>query len=129
MITRIDHVAITVEDLDRSLDFYGRVLNAALEVSHVIDGAVAVLQLRIGQTLVNVHRQGHSHPLIASQPRPGAADLCFAWEGSIEAASRMVSDGGATIIEGPVERTGSQGNGISIYFRDPDGNLLELLAT
>ncbi|KQX23528.1 MULTISPECIES: VOC family protein [unclassified Sphingomonas] len=127
-ISRIDHVAITVADLDRSTRFYIDVLDAAIVRDYEIDGRVMVRQLRIGGAMVNLHQAGHSHPLVAGRPTPGAVDICFRWEGPIAAAQDRLAREGVAIEDGPSERHASNGAaGLSVYFRDPDDNLLELL--
>jgi len=127
-ISRIDHLAITTHDLPRFIEFYVTRLGATVEAEHELDGVVSVIQLALGAAMLNVHRAGHSHWLVAKHPTPGAADLCFRWEGPIETAVRALSDQGIEIIEGPVPRICSDMvPGLSVYFRDPDGNLIEFL--
>ena len=127
-ISGIDHVAITVADLDRTTAFYATVLDAEHVRDYEIDGRVMVRQFHIGGAMINVHQQGHSHPLVAGRPTPGSVDICFRWEGPIAVAEARLNRAGVAIEEGPVERHAANGApGLSVYFRDPDGNLLELL--
>jgi catechol 2,3-dioxygenase-like lactoylglutathione lyase family enzyme len=129
-IANIDHVAVTTGDLSCFIAFYERVLGAHVEYEHELDGQRSVVQLRVGQVMLNVHRAGHSHPLVARTPQPGAVDICFRWAAPIADAVALLGSAGVTIIEGPVPRTSTVGTtGQSVYFRDPDGNLLELLST
>jgi catechol 2,3-dioxygenase-like lactoylglutathione lyase family enzyme len=80
--------------------------------------------------MLNVHRTDHGHPLVAAHPTPGATDLCFRWNAPIDAAVATLVAAGIEIIEGPVTRICSDNlEGQSVYFRDPDGNLIELLST
>jgi catechol 2,3-dioxygenase-like lactoylglutathione lyase family enzyme len=92
--------------------------------------------LALGDIRINLHgpylwRQGHGS-LAASDALPGCLDICFVWSGTAAAAVAAFEAAGATVIEGPVPRTGGRavgtGIGDSVYARDPDGNLLELLA-
>lgn len=127
-ISRIDHVAVTVADLDLSTRFYIDVLGAVQVREYELDGRVMIRQLHIGGAMLNLHQTGHSHPIVAGRPTPGSLDICFRWEGPIAAAIARIEAAGVEISEGPGERFASNGAaGLSIYFRDPDGNLLELL--
>lgn len=129
-ICAIDHVAITVADLTDAIAFYREALGAEVAQEYQIEGRVMVVQLRIGAAMLNIHQAGHSHPLVASRPTPGAVDLCFRWQARIESAIAHLQRTGVEIIEGPVERQASDGRiGRSVYFRDRDGNLLEFLST
>lgn len=129
-ISNIDHVAVTTGNLTGLIAFYERVLGARVEQEYDLGGQRSVVQLRVGSAMLNVHRTGHGHPLVAGRPTPGAIDLCFRWNGPIAEAVAMLGGAGVTIIEGPVARTCSENiEGRSVYFRDPDGNLIELLST
>ena len=129
-ISNIDHVAVTTGDLARFIEYYDRVLGARVEQEYELGGQRSVVQLRVGKAMLNVHRAGHGHPLVAARPSPGAIDLCFRWQAPIADAVDMLGRAGVTIVEGPVTRTCSeQLEGKSVYFRDPDGNLIELLST
>lgn len=129
-IAGIDHAAIATHDLSGFIEFYQSVLGAKVEEEHEIDGLRSVVRLRVGSALLNVHRAGHSHPLVARAPMPGALDLCFRWNAPIGDAVAWLTSTGTAIIDGPSPRTSSDGfPGRSVYFRDPDGNLLELLST
>ena len=128
-ISRIDHVAITTGRLDPFIAFYEHVLGARVEQEHELGGERSVDQLRVGGAMLNVHRAGHGHPLVAGRPTPGAIDLCFRWDAPIASAVALLERSGVAIIEGPVKRTCcDQVEGMSVYFRDPDGNLIELLS-
>lgn len=130
MIRGIDHVAITVADLDAACAFYARVLGARVEEAYEIGGRVAVKRVAFGQAILNIHQQGNGVDLAARQPLPGSTDICFRWAGGIDAAKAQLESRGVAVIEGPVARTSADGiAGNSVYFRDPDGNLVELLAT
>jgi catechol 2,3-dioxygenase-like lactoylglutathione lyase family enzyme len=120
---RLDHVVICVSDFERSNAFYRDVIGA--EVVDV-DGRIAYRIL--GQQL-NVHGPGVRPALIARVPvAPGNSDLCFEWDGPIEGAIAHLVERGVTIEAGPMTRGGAKGSGISVYFRDPDGSLLEFIS-
>ncbi len=130
MISGIDHVAITVADLDATCAFYAHVLGAQVEEAYEIGGRIAVKRVALGQAILNIHQQGNGVELVARQPVPGSVDICFRWLGDIVAAKAQLESRGVTVIEGPAARTSADAiPGQSVYFRDLDGNLVELLAT
>jgi catechol 2,3-dioxygenase-like lactoylglutathione lyase family enzyme len=119
---RLDHVVIAVTDWERSNRFYADVLGAEL-VQRGNGWAY-----RLGEQQLNVHGAGVEPFPVASVPVvPGGSDLCFVWPGTIEDAMEHLQRHGVAIEEGPVERHGARGDGLSVYFRDPDGSLLELI--
>ena len=122
---RLDHCVISVSDWERSNRFYGDVLGAEV-VSHP-DGRFAY---RFGEQQLNVHGPGvEVGSLVAREPvRPGNSDLCFVWPGPISTAAEHLASHGVEIEAGPVPRSGASGPGTSVYFRDPDGSLLELIS-
>ena len=84
---------------------------------------------RFGSQQLNVHGPGSSPDPVARIPvAPGGADLCFRWDGPIETAVEHLQAHGVEIELGPAKRHGARGEGTSVYFRDPDGNLLELIS-
>jgi catechol 2,3-dioxygenase-like lactoylglutathione lyase family enzyme len=121
---RLDHCVIAVSDWERSNRFYAEVLGAELvELEH---GRYAY---RFGDQQLNVHGPGSTpHPRAAVPVRPGNSDLCFCWDGTAEEAAAYLAAHGVEVEEGPVERQGASGRGRSVYFRDPDGSLLELIS-
>lgn len=126
MKTRLDHVVIHVSDWERSNAFYRDVLGA--ELIEKGDGGPS-RYYRLGDQQLNVHGPGTDpHPVAARPVAPGNSDLCFVWDGPIDAAVRHLEDRGVQVEEGPVERYGGRGRGTSVYFRDPDGSLLELIS-
>ncbi len=125
MPVRLDHVVIHVSDWERSNAFYRDVLGAELVER---DGSDA-RHYRFGDQQLNVHGPGQEPSPVAARPaEPGGADLCFVWDGPIETAARHLEQRGVTVEEGPVTRYGGRGQGTSVYFRDPDGSLLEFLS-
>jgi catechol 2,3-dioxygenase-like lactoylglutathione lyase family enzyme len=128
-VTGFDHVAITVADIDESCDFYRDVLGARHVNEYVVDGRVAIRQIAVGDAVLSVHRLGNGLDLVAHRPTAGAADICMRWSANIESAVLLLQERGIEIIEGPAPRTTADGaSSQSVYFRDPDGNLLELMA-
>jgi ribonuclease HI/catechol 2,3-dioxygenase-like lactoylglutathione lyase family enzyme len=120
---RLDHVVIAVSDWERSNLFYREVLDA--EVLERGDGYA----YRFGDQQLNVHGPGLSASIVAADPvRPGNSDLCFVWPGTAEDAAEHLREHGVEVELGPVDRPGARGTGRSVYFRDPDGTLLELIA-
>jgi catechol 2,3-dioxygenase-like lactoylglutathione lyase family enzyme len=121
---RLDHVVIAVTDYERSNAFYGDVLGAEpVELDH---GRVAY-RLPDGRQL-NVHGpEATPQPRAADPVRPGNSDLCFAWDGTAGDAVAHLAAHGVEVELGPVPRTGARGAGTSVYFRDPDGSLLEFI--
>ena len=121
---RLDHVVIAVSDWERSNAFYRDVLGA--ELVELDRGRWAY---RFGEQQLNVHGPGSTLSPRAQRPvQPGNSDLCFVWTGPIDDAVRHLRDAQVEIEEGPVPRPGVRGQGTSVYFRDPDGSLLELIS-
>ena len=122
---RLDHTIVAVSDWERSNRFYREVLGAELvELSY---GRVAY---RFGAQQLNVHGPGLDFSTnVARVPvQPGNSDLCFAWPDAIDRAIEHLERHGVDIETGPVERLGARGAGTSVYFRDPDGSLLEFIS-
>jgi catechol 2,3-dioxygenase-like lactoylglutathione lyase family enzyme len=123
---RLDHSVIAVSDWEVSNRFYRDVLGAEL-ISH---GEGARVAYRLGDTQLNVHGPGVDvgHNVARLPVQPGNSDLCFVWPGSIETAVAHLERHGVEVETGPVNRLGAQGEGTSVYFRDPDGSLLEFIS-
>lgn len=129
-IAGIDHVAVTVADIDAACQFYIEVLGGEQLFDHVVDGKRLVRGIRAGGAMLSVHQEGNGIDLVARRPTVGAVDLCFRWNGPVESAQSHLARHGVAIIEGPVQRFSNDGTPArSVYFRDPDGNLLEFLTT
>ena len=121
---QLDHCVIAVTEWQRSNRFYVDVLDAEL-----VELEYGRFAYRFGVQQLNVHGPGSTpHPRAADPVRPGNSDLCFRWPGPIEEAAAHLSSHGIEVEEGPVERQGAMGRGRSVYFRDPDGTLLELIS-
>ena len=115
---------IAVTDWDRSNAFYRDVLGAEL-----VELELGRYAYRFGEQQLNVHGPGSEpQPRAVDPVRPGNSDLCFVWDGTPDGAAAHLARCGVEVELGPVERTGARGAGTSVYFRDPDGSLLELIA-
>jgi catechol 2,3-dioxygenase-like lactoylglutathione lyase family enzyme len=120
----LDHSVLAVSDWDRSNAFYTEVLGA--EVIPLESGRYAY---RLANTQLNVHGPGEPADELARIPvAPGGSDLCFAWAGTPEEALAHLQARGVDVEAGPVPRFGARGPGVSVYFRDPDGSLLEFIS-
>ena len=123
MDARLDHCVIHVSDWERSNAFYRDVLGA--ELVTVGNG----WSYRFGDVQLNVHGPGVEATPVAKAPvPPGGSDLCFGWPEPIEGAVEHLRGHGVEVELGPVERFGARGTGTSVYFRDPDGSLLEFIS-
>lgn len=120
-IEQLDHLVLTVADIERSCQFYQQVLGF-----DIITFRGDRKALRFGQQKINLHRQGHEFEPKAHRPTAGSADLCFITSTPLAEVIAELDDLGVIIEEGPVERTGAIGPLLSLYLRDPDNNLLEI---
>ena len=120
-ITRLDHIVLTVADIPTTCDFYSRVLN--MEVVTFGAGRQALL---FGQQKINLHQSGKELDPKAKRPTPGSADICLITETPMSQVLTHLLACGVPVIEGPVPRTGASGPILSVYFRDPDLNLIEV---
>ncbi len=118
---RIDHLVLTVRDLEETVRFYETVLGMKKVVFG--EGRVALL---FGSQKINLHEHGHELEPKAEHVQPGSADLCLIVKEPIEQAIQHLQACGVPVIEGPVQRTGANGKIVSAYFRDPDLNLIEV---
>ena len=126
----IDHVAITVADVDATCAFYDRLFGVQVLDDHRLGGATIVRVIVVGGGVrLSVHQFGNGVDLVADKPTPGSVDICLRWSASIEAAAAHLESHGVTVIDGPSPRqTADRRPSQSVYFRDPDANLIELMA-
>lgn len=121
MIRSLDHLVLTVSDLDATRRFYEAGLG--LELRTFASGRHA---LHLGEVKINLHVAGREFEPKAAHPTPGSGDLCLLADRPLEVVAAHMAGLGYRVIEGPVPRTGATGALTSIYFRDPDGNLIEI---
>jgi len=120
-IEAIDHIVLTVKDMDASISFYVQVLG--MRVTTFGGNRKALL---FGTQKINLHQYGQEPEPKAKLPTPGSADLCFITTTDLAEIIDQLDSSGIDIVEGPVQRTGAVGRINSVYFRDPDGNLIEV---
>lgn len=120
-IERLDHMVLTVRDIAATCEFYARVLG--MEVVTFGEGRRA---LAFGQQKFNLHEAGREFEPKADRPTPGSADLCLITQEPLDAVIAHLAACDVPILEGPVRRTGALGPITSVYFRDPDANLIEV---
>ena len=121
MIDRFDHIVLTVRSLEATLDFYERVLDFKRELR---PGAPAAL--KFGRQKINVHERERTFEPKAAHPTPGSADFCLISLRAIDDVIAHLGKCGVEIELGPVARNGAEGPMTSVYFRDPDENLIEV---
>ena len=120
-INAIDHLVLTVRDIDATCDFYTRALGM-----QVITFGNNRKALQFGLQKINLHEHGKEFEPRALKPVPGSADVCFLTAIPLEQVIAHLQANSVTIEEGPVERSGATGTITSISVRDPDGNLIEI---
>jgi len=120
-IDRLDHFVLTVASIEATCDFYGRVLG--MQVQTFGDGRKS---LHFGRSKINLHQAGREFEPKADRPTPGSGDVCLIAQTPVDEVIDHLRKCGVAILEGPVERTGATGAIRSVYFRDPDANLIEI---
>ncbi|HUC12607.1 MAG TPA: VOC family protein [Stellaceae bacterium] len=120
-IARLDHLVLTVADIDRTCGFYTQVLG--MEVVHFGDGRTA---LRFGEQKINLHPADRIPGLVADKPTPGSGDLCFITTVPLAEVMTHLDRCGVPLVAGPGPRAGAIGTIQSVYIRDPDQNLIEI---
>jgi len=124
-VTALDHLVLTVGDIDETAAFYTDVLGMTAQVWHPADGSTRTA-LCFGQQKINLHPKGREYEPKAANPAPGTADLCFLSDTLLADWQAHLAQHHVAIEEGPIRRTGATGPILSIYLRDPDGNLIEI---
>jgi len=120
-IDSLDHLVLTVKNIEATSAFYSNVLG--MEIVIFGSGRKA---LSFGSQKINLHEHGSEFEPKAWQPTPGSADLCFITSVPLPDVVKHLSSCGVTVIDGPVQRTGAMGAIMSVYLRDPDMNLIEV---
>jgi catechol 2,3-dioxygenase-like lactoylglutathione lyase family enzyme len=125
VISGIDHVSLPMQDVDAMVAFYRG-------VGFEVEEHPAVVRVHVGKQMINFHRPElwprEGFTLRAPAAVPPCGDLCFVWDGTVDALRARLDDHAIAIEEGPVERDGGRrATGTSIYVRDPDGNLVEFM--
>ncbi|KPA20014.1 Virulence protein [Shimia sp. SK013] len=124
-VTSLDHLVLSVTDIARTIIFYTDVLGMQVEQFTPADGSTR-WALKFGEQKINLHDASTPFAPHATKVASGTADLCFLtgsdiadWQTHLETLQVLIEDG-------PIKRTGAQGPILSIYIRDPDGNLIEI---
>lgn len=120
-VNHLDHLVLTVRDIQASVTFYTRVLG--MQETTFADGRKALL---FGQSKINLHQAGHEFEPKAAKPTPGSGDLCLVVDDDLDSVQAQLAAAGVAVEVGPVEQTGAHGQMMSVYCRDPDRNLVEL---
>ena len=120
-ISHLDHLVLTVADIEATCNFYQHVLNF-----EVIEFGENRKALKFGSQKINLHQTGHEFEPKAAFPTQGSADLCFISETPIEHIIQQLKQLHIDIEQGPIQRTGAMGAILSVYIRDPDHNLIEI---
>ena len=138
-VTRFDHVSLPIERTDEMIAFYEALGFDVVGVDRWRRGEHPLFSISFGDNKINVHpeelvRRARSDPRFLRGPAaaPGCGDLCFVWEGGVDALLALLRETATETIAGPVARVGGRGGGaqlgISVYVRDPDANLLEFIS-
>ena len=121
-IKHLDHIVLTVRNVETTCHFYQKVLGMQVESF----GKQGHKALHFGHHSIKLHQLGQELTPHAKFPTPGAADICLITDSDIDEVITHIKLYGVEIEQGPVRRTGAQGEIISVYFRDPDANLIEV---
>ena len=126
MITSIDHIVLTVDNIDKSIFFYRNVLGMTLKEFRPVGEETIRYSLNFGNQKINLHDVKFPFTPHANNPLPGTTDICFLSSLSIEKWQSIFLKNNIIIEDGPVEKTGATGKIISLYVKDPDKNLIEI---
>jgi catechol 2,3-dioxygenase-like lactoylglutathione lyase family enzyme len=131
-VTGFDHIALPTADGERFLDFYKRLGFASPDEEEWRAGRYPIFSLTCGNNKINVHPPGFDIGLRGPTAVPGCGDVCFVWEGGLDALLATLADAGVPVAHGPVDRIGGgdggRAAGVSVYVRDPDDNLVEFIS-
>jgi catechol 2,3-dioxygenase-like lactoylglutathione lyase family enzyme len=120
VIDRLDHLVLTVREIEATCRFYGEVLGMRVVRW---EGRTA---LQFGQQKINLHQAGSEFEPKAKRPTPGSGDFCLITKTPLAAVMRQLAKRGVAVEQGPVPKQGALGPMRSVYFRDPDDNLVEV---
>ena len=124
-LTSLDHLVLTVADVPATTTFYVDVMGMTAQTFAAADGSLRTA-LAFGVQKINLHPAAAPFAPAASRPMPGSADLCFLTDAPLSEWQAHFAVRGIVVVEGPVRRTGAAGPIVSLYIRDPDGNLIEV---
>jgi catechol 2,3-dioxygenase-like lactoylglutathione lyase family enzyme len=125
IVDGLDHLVLTVANIDRSVGFYANVLGMTAEVFYPADGSTRTA-LKFGVQKINLHAAATPFEPKARHPSTGSADLCFVSQAPLHVWQAHLAVHKVEVILGPITRTGATGPLLSLYVRDPDGNLIEI---
>jgi catechol 2,3-dioxygenase-like lactoylglutathione lyase family enzyme len=120
-VDHLDHLVLTVKDIEASVSFYTRVLG--MREATFGGGRKALV---FGSSKINLHQVGHEFEPKAALPTPGSADLCLIVDDDLDSVQAQLAAARVPVEVGPVQQTGAVGEMMSVYIRDPDQNLVEL---
>ena len=127
----IDHIAMPTANAERLIQFYKKLGFTINDEAEWRSGTANIFSIQVGDSKINIHPEGYTASYRGPTAVPGCTDICFVWEGSVEACQKMLSDVGIEVIRGPGARKGARQHGalpaVSLYARDPDENLLECM--
>ena len=126
MTLSIDHIVITVEDINKSINFYTNILKMELIEFYSSSDNTTRKSLKFGNQKINLHEVLNPFLPRAKHPSPGAVDICFISTKPVSEWINKLKKNKINIEEGPVQKTGAKGPILSIYIRDPDENLIEI---
>ena len=137
-VTGIDHIALPTADAERFLEFYKGLGFGTLGEDDWRSGRRPLFSITFGDNKINVHppglraaMAGRPEYIVGDTATPGCGDVCFVWDGGIDSVLSLLAERGIPLVTGPVAREGGRGGngtGISVYVRDPDGNLVEFIS-
>ena len=129
MSLKIDHIVITVKDINKSISFYSNILEMELKEFFSLSDNTTRKSLKFGNQKINLHEALNPFSPHAKYPSPGAVDICFISTKPISEWIDRLKKNKINIEDGPVQKTGANGPILSIYIRDPDENLIEISNT
>ena len=125
-ICSVDHIVMTVADMSKTIDFYCSVLGTKMVEFLPPNVGPARKSLHFGKQKINLHDAASPYVPHAKVPQAGSVDLCFITTQSLDDWQRHLANHDVSVEEGPVRKTGATGKLMSLYIRDPDGNLIEI---